>query len=306
MPKSTILKALAEAVRSFPTVGVIIAEFMYKPNPNTMVKVNGQTALAFILDKLLPPSDSNPDRECNSAARMLIASMSSATDSTLTQFHVVNEVKLAIKRALAWPEIAEKHQQLQLLTGLIPTMIENCPPDNPNLLKIHQYQPRRNDIFHIMVNKGLIADLSKITQSLDLSSTHTISTINAVLKPLETLLRMANQPGPAAAIPKKNLCSVHRSPATMATDAENVNPVIDEFISERQRQENEDSEQQPQQQQDRSNADDSFASRSGQLRSGLEARIQVIYKIVFDYDHSNETNLFSGYWKDGRFVGSVP
>lgn len=272
LPKSTILKALAEAVRSFPTVGVIIAEFMYKPNPNTMVKVNGQTALAFILDKLLPPSDSNPDRECNSAARMLIASMSSATDSTLTQFHVVNEVKLAIKRALAWPEIAEKHQQLQLLTGLIPTMIENCPPDNPSLLKVHQYQPRRNDIFHIMVNKGLIADLSKITQSLDLSSTHTISTINAVLKPLETLLRMANQPGPAAAIPKKSLCSVHRSPATSATDAENVNPVLDELISERQRQENEDGEQQ----QDRSNADDSFASRSGQLRSGLEARIQVI------------------------------
>lgn len=267
LPKSTILKALAEAVRSFPTVGVIIAEFMYKPNPNTMVKVNGQTALAFILDKLLPVSDANPDRECNSAARMLIASMSSATDSTLTQFHVVNEVKLAIKRALAWPEIAEKHQQLQLLTGLIPTMIENCPPDNPSLLKIHQYQPRRNDIFHIMVNKGLIADLSKITQSLDLSSTHTISTINAVLKPLETLLRMANQPGPSATIPKKNVCSVHRSPAALASDAENVNPAEDEFIEERQRsQENDEG---------RSNAEDSFATRSGQLRSGLEARIQV-------------------------------
>lgn len=242
-----------------------------------MIKVNGQTALAFILDKLLPPSDANPDRDCNSAARMLIASMSSATDSNLTQFHVVNEVKLAIKRALAWPEIAEKHQQLQLLTGLIPTMIENCPPDNPSLLKIHQYQPRRNDIFHIMVNKGLIADLSKITQSLDLSSTHTISTINAVLKPLETLLRMANQPGPAAAIPKKSLCSVHRSPATMATDA--VSPALHEFMSEQQRQETEEAEQQP----DGANAEESFTTRSGQLRSGLEARIQVNSREFFHW-----------------------
>lgn len=235
-----------------------------------MVKVNGQTALAFILDKLLPPSDANPDRECNSAARMLIASMASAVDLPETQYHVVNEVKMAIKRALAWPEIAEKHQQLQLLTGLIPTMIENCPPDNPSMLKIHQYQPRRNDIFRTMVKRGLIADLSKITQSLDLSSTHTISTINAVLKPLEILLRMANQPGPAAI--SKNLCSVHR-PATQATDAGSSNPVLEEF---RTSQENEDGEQQ----QDASNAEDSFARsrqiRSGQIRSGLEARIQVI------------------------------
>ncbi|KAG4070284.1 hypothetical protein HA402_009847 [Bradysia odoriphaga] len=300
LPKSTILKALAEAVRSFPAVGVIIAEFIYKPNPNTMVKVNGQTALAFILDKLLPPSDANPDRDCNSAARMLIASMSSATDSNLAQFHVVNEVKLAIKRALAWPEIAEKHQQLQLLTGLIPTMIENCPPDNPSLLKIHQYQPRRNDIFHIMVNKGLIADLSKITQSLDLSSTHTISTINAVLKPLETLLRMANQPGPAAAVPKKSLCSVHRSPATLTTDAENVSPVLHEFMTERQRQETEEGEQQ----QDGSNAEETFASRSGQLRSGLEARIQAIGRMEDLLDHFLEREQTDSSFTENELNGN--
>lgn len=167
-----------------------------------MIK-ESQPALAFILDNLLPPTESNPDRECSSAARILIAALSSATDSPLAQYTVVAEVKCAICRALAWPEVVEKHQQLQILTGLIPTMIENFPPEYPALMKIHQYQPRRNDIFFIIVRKGLITDLAKITQNLDLSSPHTFTTINAVLKSLEILLRMSNQPGLPSILSKK-------------------------------------------------------------------------------------------------------
>lgn len=193
LPKSTILKALAEAVRSYQSVGVIIADYTYQPQPNTLIR-KVQPALAFILDNLLPSTEQNPDRECSSGARMLIAALSAATDSQITQYTVVTEVRAAILRALSWPEIPEKHQQLQLLTALIPTMIENCPPDNPALMRLHQHQTRRNDIFNIMVRKGLIADLANITQSLDLSSPHTVLTIGTALKSLEQLLRMSNQP----------------------------------------------------------------------------------------------------------------
>lgn len=75
LPKSTILKALAEAVRSFQTVGLIIAEHIYQPDPNTLVTGTAQTAMAFILDQLLPNTELNPDRECSAAARMLVAAM---------------------------------------------------------------------------------------------------------------------------------------------------------------------------------------------------------------------------------------
>lgn len=191
LSKLTILKALAEAVRSYQSVGVIIAEYTYQPN-NTLIR-KPTPALAFILDNLLPSTEQNPDRECSSGARMLIAALS-ASDSQVTSYTVVTEVRAAILRALTWPEIPEKHAQLQLLTALIPTMIENCPPDqNPALMRLQQHQPRRNDIFNIMVRKGLIADLANITQSLDLSSPHTIVTIGTALKSLEQLLRMSNQ-----------------------------------------------------------------------------------------------------------------
>lgn len=193
LPKSTILKALAEAVRSYQSVGIIIAEYTYQPQPKTLIR-KAQPALAFILDTLLPSTEQNPDRDCSAGARMLIAALSAATDSQVTQYTVVTEVRAAIVRALSWPEVPEKHQQLQLLTALIPTMIENCPPDNPALMRLHQHQPRRNDIFNIMVRKGLIGDLANITQNLDLSSPHTVVTIGTALKSLEQLLRMSNQP----------------------------------------------------------------------------------------------------------------
>lgn len=215
LSKLTILKALAEAVRSYQSVGVIIAEYTYQPN--TLIR-KPTPALAFILDNLLPSTEQNPDRECSSGARMLIAALS-ASDSQVTQYTVVTEVRAAILRALTWPEIPEKHAQLQLLTALIPTMIENCPPDqNPALMRLQQHQPRRNDIFNIMVRKGLIADLANITQSLDLSSPHTIVTIGTALKSLEQLLRMSNQS--ASPVPVQ----FNKNRTTDAGDSSVINP----------------------------------------------------------------------------------
>lgn len=196
LPKAIILKALAEAVRSYHSVGELIAEYTYQPQPNTLIR-KPQPALEFILDNLLPGTDQNPDRECSAGARTLIAALSASTDSQVTQYTVVTELRKAFLRALAWPEITEKHLQIQLLAALIPAMIENCPNDNPpGLVRMHPHphQTKRSDICDIMVRKGLISDLANITQSLDLSSPQTIGTIGVTLKSLEQLLRMSNQP----------------------------------------------------------------------------------------------------------------
>lgn len=46
----------------------------------------------------------------------------------------------------------------------------------------------------ILVKKGLLVDLARVTHSLDLSSSFLANTINAVLKPLEMLSRSVNSP----------------------------------------------------------------------------------------------------------------
>ena len=55
------------------------------------------------------------------------------------------QVKGALLRTLALPESADKHVHIQLLAGLVSTMIDNCPstPNNAPLsasLKLHQYR----------------------------------------------------------------------------------------------------------------------------------------------------------------------
>lgn len=201
LTKSAILKILAEAVRSYSAVASLITEHAYRAGQSEMVP-EYTTALAFLLDKLLPMSPENSsDKQCSSMARMLIAAIASCNHSPDVQTTLVTEVKAALTRTLALPESSEKHAQIQLLVGLISTMIDSCPPTSYNQLrtslKMHQYN-NVNYIVRIMLRKGIITDLAKIPHSLDLSSPNMAATINAALKPLETLSRIINQPMPGA------------------------------------------------------------------------------------------------------------
>lgn len=54
-----------------------------------------------------------------------------------------------------------------------------------------------------MMKKGIITDLARIPHSLDLSSPKMATTINAALKPLETLSRIMSQPSGANTSPTK-------------------------------------------------------------------------------------------------------
>jgi len=207
LTKSAILKILAEAVRSYGAVASLITEHTYRAGQSEMV-VEDTTALAFLLDKLLPMSpDNSGDRTCSSMARMLIAAIASCNHSPDVQTTLVTEVKAALTRTLALPESSEKHAQLQLLIGLISTMIDSCPPNMSHTqlrasLRAHQYN-NVNYIVRIMLRKGIITDLAKIPHSLDLSSPNMAGTINAALKPLETLSRIINQPMPGAGVNNK-------------------------------------------------------------------------------------------------------
>lgn len=200
LPKSAILKILAESVRSYGATATLIAEHTYRGGSSEMVQEE-TTALAFLLDKLLPllPENSS-DRQCSSMARMLIAALASCNHLPEVQTTLVTEVKAALNRTLALPESTEKHSQLQLLIGLISTMIDSCPPASHTQLraslKLNQYSSNVNYIVKIMLRKGIITDLAKIPHSLDLSSPNMAATINAALKPLEHLSRIINQPTP--------------------------------------------------------------------------------------------------------------
>lgn len=55
-------------------------------------------------------------------------------------------------------------------------------------------QVMNNNMMKILVKKGVLVDLARIPHSLDLSSPFLAPTINAVLKPLETLSRSVNSP----------------------------------------------------------------------------------------------------------------
>ena len=51
-----------------------------------------------------------------------------------------------------------------------------------------------NNIVRILLKRGIVTDLARVPHSLDMSSPSMSATINAALKPLETLCRIVNQP----------------------------------------------------------------------------------------------------------------
>ncbi|XP_063707232.1 E3 ubiquitin-protein ligase HUWE1 isoform X2 [Culicoides brevitarsis] len=200
LSKTDILSILGDAVRSYQTVSLLITQHVYKAG--SIPSINEDiTALAYILDKLLYSSENGQDKECGTVAQFLISGLAATSDVVSVQFAVVTEVKAALLRAFNMPESMEKHLQIEMITGLIPVMIDSyVSADNHLLSKSQQFQSARYNIFYIMLRKGLISDLAKAAQYLDLSGPHTVATINYILKSLELLLRMSNEPQMAASI----------------------------------------------------------------------------------------------------------
>ena len=153
------------------------------------------SVLAYILDNLLPQCQDAGDKDCPALASVLVASLAACNHSAESQSNLAQEIKAALQRALGLPESNEKHAKLQALMAVISTVIDSCPVAGhiPNQVYKGQ-QSVMNNMVKILLKKGLVNDLARIPHSLDLASPNMARTVNAALKPLETLSRIVNQP----------------------------------------------------------------------------------------------------------------
>lgn len=116
--------------------------------------------------------------------------IATCTQAPEAQQILVTELKASLDRALGLPESPMKHSRLQALFGLIQTMIDSgSRPQQQSLIN----QPP-NSTMKLLTKRGLITDLARVTHSLDLGSPNLVTTLNALLKPLEKLSSIVNQP----------------------------------------------------------------------------------------------------------------
>ncbi|XP_018615997.1 E3 ubiquitin-protein ligase HUWE1 isoform X2 [Scleropages formosus] len=195
MPTSTILRLLAELVRSYVGIATLIASYCYTAGQSELIKEDC-SVLAFVLDHLLPHTQNSEDKDTPALARLFLASLAAAGTGTDAQVALVNEVKAALSRALAMAESTEKHARLQAVMCIISTIMESCPSTSSfySTATAKTQHNGVNNIIRLFLKKGLVNDLARVPHSLDLSSPNMANTVNAALKPLETLSRIVNQP----------------------------------------------------------------------------------------------------------------
>ncbi|CAF0785839.1 unnamed protein product [Brachionus calyciflorus] len=193
--KSGVLRILSELVRSYAGCARVVSGHVYK-----MAEIGEEcNALAFLLDNLLASNQTFGDKDCPSLCRLLIVALASCNHCLESQNALVQEVKLALNRAVNLPESNDKHIKIQAFASIINTMIETCPPiHNPSQQQQQQQQNNQqslslvNNMMKIMHKKGLINDLARVPLYMDLSCSKSIETINTILKPLETMTKTLN------------------------------------------------------------------------------------------------------------------
>ncbi|KAG8447780.1 hypothetical protein GDO86_015044 [Hymenochirus boettgeri] len=195
LPTSTILRLLAELVRSYVGIATLIANYNYTAGQSELIKEDC-SVLAFVLDHLLPHTQNAEDKDTPALARLFLASLAAAGSGTDAQVALVNEVKAALGRALAMAESTDKHARLQAVMCIISTIMESCPSTSSfySSATTKTQHNGMNNIIRLFLRKGLVSDLARVPHSLDLSSPNMANTVNAALKPLETLSRIVNQP----------------------------------------------------------------------------------------------------------------
>ncbi|XP_070192440.1 E3 ubiquitin-protein ligase HUWE1-like isoform X3 [Littorina saxatilis] len=199
IPKSAILRLLSEVIKSYSNCTQLITQYNYESTQSELL-AEPCSLLAFVLDQLLPQCQTAGDKDCPALARVFLASIASCTHCPEAQTTLVSEVKAALQRALALAESSEKHSRVQAMMGIISTIIEACP--NPagsvpsSVFKNQQAQG--NVMIKLLIRKGIVTDLARVPHSLDLSSPYMAATVNAALKPLETLSRAVNMPATPA------------------------------------------------------------------------------------------------------------
>ena len=217
LSKSTILRILAELIRSYANVAKLVSSKTFHLQENTSC-----SALAYILDHLLPGTNTQQndfDKDIPALCRLFLVAMAACNHCLESQMNLVNEVKTSLNKILVLPECDEKHLRLQALANIINTMIESCPAPNTSAPPQGQHRVPQliiNNMIKIMYKRGLINDLAKMIHSIELSSPKLADTVNAVLKPMERLSQAINYASslhvPASARPHPS-----RQPTTTTT-----------------------------------------------------------------------------------------
>ncbi|XP_065656940.1 E3 ubiquitin-protein ligase HUWE1 isoform X2 [Hydra vulgaris] len=227
LSEACIIRLLTELVKSYAAVAKLVVEFSYHhpddgpPVPNNMV-VNGPF-LAFFFDYLLPPTvkDSDPIKattkssNISTLARALLSYVGTYWHNTDIESVFVDELKASYMRALMLPECKVKHLRLQALFNLVTLMVESAAP-----ISFTSQPPVQNIGFvKILIKRGLIADLARCTHSLDLSSQDLVTTVNAMLKPLEKLTNLASN---QIVQPAKSMLKEPKEETSTVLDASSV------------------------------------------------------------------------------------
>ena len=148
--------------------------------------------LAFIMDHLLPSDSVKNQSDHSHRARLLLTVIAACNHSPDAQAIFVSELKDSLARALAMPESQQKHLRLQALFQLILGIIDSgCSTQQQNS---NSNATQQNGTVKLFVKKGVVSDLARVSQSLDLSSPSVVATINGLLKPLEKLSNFVNLP----------------------------------------------------------------------------------------------------------------
>ncbi|XP_053551446.1 E3 ubiquitin-protein ligase HUWE1 [Bombina bombina] len=170
LPTSTILRLLAELVRSYVGIATLIANYNYTAGQSELIKEDC-SVLAFVLDHLLPHTQNSEDKDTPALARLFLASLAAAGSGTDAQVALVNEVKAALGRALAMAESTDKHARLQAVMCIISTIMESCPSTSSfySTATTKTQHNGMNNIIRLFLKKGLVSDLARVPHSLDLS-----------------------------------------------------------------------------------------------------------------------------------------
>merc|ERR1719376_676706 len=213
--KSSILRIIAEIVKSYPVTASIVANHQYQADPNTTIIKQDSSCLSVLLDHLLVPKtntkkESGDKKSDKSDQKQVCDSDENFDDdfwddncpllcSDVTDVHllVVNELKGAINRAVGFPESKKKHMKLRALlelTGVIiqVTTVKQVPRIRSRVeqQEMQGNHPHNNQYMpKLMVRRGLAADLAKVIHHIDLGSSEMAETVNAALNPLEILCR---------------------------------------------------------------------------------------------------------------------
>lgn len=185
---SILLSLLPELIKSYQSIAKLICDHSYQRGFTDQI-TEDCSALSFILDHML----SSPDTV--SPPMMVFKALASIYSSATPMIHqvIVIEIKNALHRALHNDNCLQKHTRIEVLATLLLQVIESCPKSiaegaqPTRLLRHRAFNSNQLAIIRVMAKCGLVNDLARCAQALDLSSVKVSKALDAFIKTLEVI-----------------------------------------------------------------------------------------------------------------------